>query len=107
MKKLFKWIWVFVPQPAKAWVIVTGVVLILGVLGFSVYKIQDWGYDRCQTKHDNAANKLKDDSRKEILKAEKQYEKIKTEIIKIQGDNGIAGPRTQLAIDSMPRPSGR
>lgn len=105
--KILKWLWAFVPAPAKIWVIVAGVALILGLLGFSVYKIQKWGYDRCETKHSNAVIDLKDSSRKEILKAEKHYDNIKTKIIKIEGDNGIAGPRTELAIDSMPRPSGR
>ena len=106
MKKLINWAWGLVPEPAKVWVIVIGAALILGLLGFTVYKIQDWGYDRCEAKHNAASVALKDSSRKEILKSEKQYEKIKTKIVKVAGDNGIAGPRTELAIDSMPRPVG-
>lgn len=107
MTKFFSWVWAFVPAPAKMWVIGGAVVLLLGLLGFSVYKIQKWGYDRCQDKHDAAIVDLKDSSREEILKTEKQYDKIRTKIIRIEGDNGIAGPRTQLAIDSLPEPSSR
>lgn len=106
MKKLIDWAWGFVPEPAKIYVAIGGVAVILGLLGFTVYKIQDWGYNRCEDKHNLASVELKDSSRKEILKAEKQYDNIKTKIIKIEGDNGIAGPRTSLAIDSMPRPVG-
>lgn len=106
MKKIIGWIWALVPEPAKVWVIIIGFVLIMTVLGFSVYKIQEWGYDRCKAKYNAASDALKDSSRKEILKTEKQYEKIKTKIIKVEGANGIAGPRTELAIDSMQRPVG-
>ena len=99
-------LWGFVPEPAKIYVVIVGVLVILGVLGFSVYKIQKWGYDRCESKYTNAVVEHRDASRKEILKADKQYEKIKTEILRIEGDNGVAGPRTEYAIDSMPRPVG-
>lgn len=105
MKKLILWAWNKVPAQYQTYVVIIISAIILGLLGFSVYKIQKWGYDRCESKYENAAVKLKDDSRKEILKAEKQYDNIKTKIIKVEGNNGIAGPRTELAIDSMPRPS--
>lgn len=106
MRKLILKLWGFVPAPVRIYVIIAGVLAVLGVLGFSVYKIQKWGYDRCENKYAGAIVEHRDASRKEILKADKQYEKIKTEILRIEGDNGIAGPRTEHAIDSMPRPVG-
>lgn len=55
MKQIIGWIWALVPEPAKVWVIIIGVVLIMTVLGFAVYKIQKWGYDRSEAKHESAA----------------------------------------------------
>jgi sensor domain CHASE-containing protein len=53
--KLLKWLWAFVPAPAKAWVIGGLVLAAVALLVFSVYKIQEWGYDRCEAKHEKAA----------------------------------------------------
>jgi sensor domain CHASE-containing protein len=52
--KLLKWLWAFLPAPAKPWVIGISVALILGLLGFTVYKIQDWGYNWCEADHKEA-----------------------------------------------------
>lgn len=100
--RFLSWIWAFIPAPAKAWVILGLVVTGLSLVGFMVYKIDKNGYDRCEAKYASASADQKDEARKEILKSEKQYDRIKTEIIQVQGDNAVCGPRVELAIDRMP-----
>ena len=104
--KLIKWAWAFIPDPAKIWVAVIGCALILVTIAGIVYKIDKGGYDRCEGKYSSAALELKDSARKEILELEKKYDKIKSEIVNVKGENAVCGPRVELAIDRMPGASG-
>ena len=108
MRKLIGWIWGFVPEPAKAWVVAIAIAAAIGAAGFVVYKIDANGYDRCEADHTAAENQAKDSSRADIVPSGKKYEAVKSDIIHVQGANAIAGPRVSLAIASMPGPnSGR
>lgn len=102
-----KWIWAFVPAPAKVWVAIVGVALVIGALAGIVWKIDQGGYKRCEGKYAGAALDLKDESRKDILKVEEKYDGVKNEIIRQQGPNDPVGPRVEFAIDRMPSPPGR
>ena len=105
--KFFSVVWNLIPALARMWVVLAGVVLVLVASGFTVYKIDQKGFDRCQTRYEAASVELKDKSRKEILKSGKQYEKIKTEIDTFKGVDAGVGSRVQLAIDRMPGSSER
>lgn len=85
----------------KYFIIVT-LSLLIGFLYFLFYKIDKRGYDRCQSEYSAAAEKLKEEARVNIINSEKKYEKLKNEIIKIQGNNNVCGPRVEFAIDRMP-----
>jgi len=60
---IFK-LWNLIPTPVRIWVALAGVLVILGVLGFTIYKIQDWGYDRCERKYAQASSKATEESKK-------------------------------------------
>lgn len=105
--KALKWIWAFVPEPAKVYVAIAGAVLVIGALAGIVWKIDHNGYKRCEGKYANAAVELKDESRKKILKVEEKYDGVKNQIIRQQGPNDPVGPRVELAIDRMPGPPDR
>ncbi len=102
MKRIFSWAWGFVPDSAKAYVIVVLVLAGIGGLGFAVYKIRQSGYDACEADHTAAVVEQKDESRGKIIESGKKYETIKAEIVRQAGPNDLAGPRTSLAIDRMP-----
>lgn len=102
--KWFKWAWAFVPEPAKVWVAIGGVLLILAAVGGIVWKIDQGGYNRCEGNYAKAAKDLKDSSREEILKVEGKYDSVKDEIYRNDGANSSVGPRVEHAIDSMPLP---
>lgn len=100
--KLLSLAWNFIPAPARIWVVLGLVVVVVVALGVAVYKIDKNGYDRCEANYAAAALELKNKSREEIIKSGKKYDKIKTEIAKVKGADDVVGPRVELAIDRMP-----
>lgn len=100
MKGLFT-LWSFIPSPAKVWVMVGLAVAVMAIVGTVAYKIDRNGYNRCQEQHALASAEAKDVSRKKIIEAEKRYDKIKSEIAQIGGDDAVCGPRITHAIDSL------
>ena len=104
---LFLKLWAFVPAPAKIWVAVALAAIAVGGLGFMVWKIDRGGYNRCTAQYAAASVELKDKARKEILKAEKEYDNIKNELSQTRGADDPVGVRVELAIDRMPSPNGQ
>lgn len=68
---------------------------------FGLYCYQ-CGRSAVQAKWDASIIEQKDDARPKIIDAGREYAKIRDKIIYIKGDNGLAGHRTELAIDSLP-----
>lgn len=96
-----------VPGPAKLYVVMALAVVALGTVSVFVYKIDRGGFNRCENRHSAASAKLKEEARKEIIKTEKKFDKIKDEVGKISGNDDGAGPRVTLAIDGMYDNTGR
>lgn len=104
---LIKMAWGLVPAPAKIWVAIAGVLMALAAVGFMVWKIDAGGYNRCEAKYAAAALEHQTDARWKILKVEDKYDGVKEQIYRKAGPNDPVGPRVELAIDSLPRPSDR
>ena len=78
------------------------VVIISGLLVSIHYKIDSRGYKRCEGKYIAAEKSLKEKARRDILYLEDKYDRIKSEIIRTDGEDRICGPRVIHAINSMP-----
>jgi hypothetical protein len=100
------WLWALIPKSAKIWVIVAVVLAIVSLTGLTIFKIQRWGYERCENKYTSAILDLRDSSRKEIIEAEKKYDDIRKKIIAVRGSDDTVGPRVVFAIDSLPGSAG-
>lgn len=99
-------LWNLIPTPARLWVILGLVGLGLAALGVVIYKLEQHGYNRCETSYAEARSTAKDESRAKIIPTEKKYEQIKSNIVRESGPNTSVGPRVSLAIDSLPSAPG-
>lgn len=83
---------------------ILGIGLVVAVLlvGWRVHNhIDTGGYKRCQTEHEAAAQKAKDQARSQILKVEKKYAPKIKEIHNTPDSGYGVGPITTRAIDSL------
>lgn len=99
---MIKWLWAFVPAPAKIWVLLGLIAAGGAAVGFVVYKIDERGYNRCQAAYTVAAAEHKEKARGEIIDSGKKYDELKKTIVRQVGPNDPVGPRVSTAIDSMP-----
>lgn len=103
---MIKWIWALIPAAAQGWVIFGLFAVITALLGFTVYKIDDAGYNRCEATYKNAAAAQKEEARGEIIDAGKKYEKLESDVIQKAGPDDRVGPRTEFVIDGLPDAGG-
>lgn len=84
-------------------ILVGCLVLILSVGAWRIHhNIWQNGYDKRVAEQNEAKIKQDQENQKNVTKTEKNYEKIKKEIISQKNSNVPVGPITSLAIDRMP-----
>ena len=91
----------FLFQKYKSYIICAGFLVILCAVTFGYYKIKQIGYKQCKAEYAAAEKQAQDDARKQIIKIEDKYKKIRRELANVQSENSCVGDRVRAVVDRL------
>lgn len=90
--------------PAKYYLYLCAIIVILLGCWYLHYSIDKGGYDRRTAEYEIALKNRKDAAEKAITKLEKEYDALNKKVLQFKGENLNVGPRVEFAIDSVRSP---